>query len=382
MFTAQDFQLRRTNLINLIPESSAIAIIYGRERLYRSPTIPIEFDQYSDLIYFTGHTKPSGALVMTKDGNKSQSIFFLPEKDPAIDQFDGLMPSFEEAQKTSGVDKVLPMSELRDFILRNTQGRQTYCSFPTHQSAHSPFKQLSFLTDKLRVVKSPKEIEIIKKACAITTKSLPIALSHAAPGVLEGELEHIFLLENAKQGTNKVSYPSVVASGPNAISLHYLDNNRRIQDDDVIMMDAGAQYENYASDYTRCVAVGNAPQLHKDVLEMVNYVKDFLVVNAKAMKFQTLEHIHVMSEQLLIKGLKELGLNVSQTSLRSLYPQGVSHWIGLDVHDADSISYSYKLQKGNVFSIEPGLVFNPTNPIVPKEFAGLGCRFEDTVILE
>ena len=382
MFSPEDYKLRRTNLLNLIPETAAIAIIYGREKLFRSPTIQIEYDQYSDLIYFTGHTKPSGALVMTKDGSKYQSIFFLPEKDSLVEQFDGKMVTFDEAQKTSGVDKVLPLSELKDFVIKNSQGRQTYCSFPTHQSGHSPFKQLSFLSDKLRVVKSPKEVEIIKKACAITTKSLPIALSHAAPGVLEGELEHVFLLENAKQGTNKVSYPTVVASGPNAVSLHYLDNNRRIQDGDVIMMDAGAQYQNYASDYTRCIAVGKAPQLHKDVLEMVNYVKEFLVVNAKAMKFQSLEHIHVMSEHLLIKGLKELGLSVSQTNLRSLYPQGVSHWIGLDVHDADSISYRYPLQKGNVFSIEPGLVFNPTNPIVPKEFAGLGCRFEDTVILE
>jgi Xaa-Pro aminopeptidase len=378
MFSAKDFKERRTQLLNLIKEPIAMAVIYGRELLMRSPTIPIEFNQYSDLVYFTGYTRPSGTLVMLKNYNVEKSVLFLPENDYC----ENYINSFEDTKKLSGVDAIRPIAELNDFLKKNASGSQVYCSFPPHQSGFSPFKQLSFLTDQLRVVKSPKEIELIKKACEITTKSLSAALSKAKPGIIERDIEAEFILQNAKQGASRVAYPTVVASGSNALCLHYLDNNKQICDGDVVMMDAGCEYQNYASDFTRSICVGKVPELHKAVLEMVNWTKEFLVLNAKAHKFQSLEHIHVMSEQLLINGLKELGMNVNQQQIRSLYPHGCSHWIGLDVHDADSIPYNYQLRKGNVFSIEPGLYFDPLNPIVPKEFAGLGCRFEDTVILE
>ena len=382
MFSAADFKQRREKLIQLIEEPKAIAVVFGRETLMRSPTIPIEFNQFSDLVYFTGHTRPSGTLVMTKNYNEHKSILFLPKKNHQTEIWEGFMDSFEDAQKLSGVDSVRPITELSEFLKKNSIESQVYCSFPPHQSGFAPFKQLSLLTDQIRIVKSPKEIEIIKKACEITKKSLSIALSHAKPGVSEGVLEAEFKLQNAKQGANKLAYPTVVASGPNALCMHYLENNRIMRDGDVVMMDAGCEYQNYASDFTRSVCVGKVSELHKAVLEMVNWTKEFLVLNAKAGKFQNLEHIHLMSEKLLSEGLKELGMKVNQQQIRSLYPHGCSHWIGLDVHDADSISYTYPLRKGNVFSIEPGLYFDPANPIVPKEFAGLGCRFEDTVILE
>ena len=238
------------------------------------------------------------------------------------------------------------------------------------------------MIDQLRIVKSPKEIELIKKACDISTKALSKTLENVKPGVNESELEYKFYSEISKGGSNKLAYPTVVASGPNALCLHYLDNTRVVQDGETIMMDAGCSYMNYCSDFTRSISVGKVPEVKRAVLEMVDYVKNAIVKYAKAKQFQNLGQLHYTSEQLLLRGMKELGFPYNPYKIRQIYPHACSHWIGIDVHDCDSIGFNYQLRPGNVFSVEPGLIFDPQYPETPKELVGLGCRFEDTVIIE
>lgn len=382
MFTAKDFTERRIKLLDSLPEKIATVVVSGREVLWRSQNVPMELFQFSDMIYLTGYDKVSGTLVMTKDNNVYKSVLFLPTKDKFLDPNAFGRISFEETFKNSGVDEVLPLTSLPKYLPDLLKSRQVYCSFPPQQSGIPPFKNLGPFMDKLRIVKSQKEIELIKKACDISRVAITKALEGVTPGTNEAEIEHKFYHEISKGGSNTLAYPTVVASGPNALCLHYLENNRPVQDGEAIMMDAACSYQHYCSDFTRSIGVGKITEVKRCVLEMVDSVKNFIVKHARARAFQTLNQVHYTSEQLLLRGLKEIGIDYNPYKIRQIYPHASSHWIGMDVHDCDSIGFDYQLRKGNVFSVEPGLYFDPYYPETPKELVGLGCRFEDTVIIE
>ena len=155
-----------------------------------------------------------------------------------------------------------------------------------------------------------------------------------------------------------------------------------MQNGECLMMDAGCEYMNYASDFTRTVPIGKISEAHSDLLDMIDEIKDILVRKSKQGQIYSLGHLHRMSEEMMLKGLKQFGVHLNINQLREYYPHGVSHWIGLDVHDCDTIGYGFKLQKGCVFSVEPGIYFPENCSDVPKELCGIGCRFEDTVIIE
>ena len=379
-FAASDFIIRRQKLLNLLPEDSATVLVFGRAPLYRNLHTQFKFRQFSDILYLCGETAPSCVLALVKnsDNNNNESFLFIPNsKEKSIDSI------LNKSKRRSGVHHVMPSSELNTFLFKHANSsNQIYCSFPPQQNGYPPFKPLAPYIDILKVEKDKKEIELIKKACKITRKSLKLALAEARPGVKEYEIEAKFLLENAKQGSLDTAYPTIVASGTNALSMHYNENNKIIREGECVMMDAGAEYKHYASDYTETIGIGKIPEAHKDILELVKKVKDEIVKKSKEMKFQSFDSIQMACEGMLMRGLRDLGMILGYSTLRELFPHRCSHWVGLDVHDSDSIPQDYLLRKGNVFAVEPGLYFDPSIQDVPEELAGFGCRFEETVILE
>ncbi|KAK8878260.1 Xaa-Pro aminopeptidase 3 [Tritrichomonas musculus] len=381
---ASDFIDRRLRLFNLLKNKQASVIIYGRNVLKRSPSVRYQFNQFSDLVYLTGYTRPGGILTIHEQDGKPFSTLYLPPRIPYEEMWEGFRTPFEEAQKFSGVDKVLPTSELEYWIARRIQTPSLiFSSAPPHQKRHSPkFQSISQYIDLLRIIKSPKEISLIKKACEISKAAHNISLSIAKPGVSEAQVASRFKLECIERGATGFSYPIVCASGKNATSLHYIENNKIMKEGECLMMDAGCEYMNYASDFTRTVPIGKISEAHSDLLEMVDEIKNFLVRKAQKGQIYSLGLLHHLSEDMLMRGLTQFGLKLNINQLREYYPHYVSHWIGLDVHDCDSIGYDFKLKKGCVFSVEPGIYFPEDSLDIPKELRGIGCRFEDTVIIE
>lgn len=384
MISCSEYIKRRGRLFDLLKVKDPTVVVYGRDPILRLPSVHYKFDQFADMLYFTGYDKPYGVLGMKKTGEKIESTLFIPERNYTEELWNGFRTSFEEAQKTSGVTYVRPITEFPEWRLRNMNNPNNVftSSFPQVRETEK-FNNLRQYADLLRVIKSRKEIELIQKACDISRKGHIKSMSTVKPGVSEAQIASRFALKCYELGATGLSYPTVCASGDNALCLHYLENNTIIKDGTCVMMDAGCEYYHYTSDFTRTVPAGKVPQIHLQLLDMVEFVKDYLVKLVKKGSVSNLYQLHGESEQMFMKELKSFGFKKMDLGLlRKFYPHGISHWIGLDVHDADTVSHSFKLQTGCVFSVEPGLYFPKNNHNVPEELRGIGCRFEDTVIMD
>lgn len=381
MLTASDFILRRARLFDSLQNAGAKVIIYGREPLKRIPSVLYNFHQFSDLLYLTGYDRAGGALTLEVRDSKLYSTLFLPQRNRTEELWNGIRTSFPDAQELSGVDRVRPITELEDWVVKNTGTCPIFFSCPPQQQPHSrTFKSLTPYIDALRWVKDEKERALIKRACEITKR----AFSEVSPqpGDLEGVLAAQFQHRAAHHGATGLAYPIVAASGDNALCLHYLENNTVMKEGRTVMMDAGCEYHHYASDFTRTFPIGRIPSAHLDLLEMVSSAKDELIARVRAGRIFNLAHLHQQAEQMLARGLRGFGVRAEGLAIRRFFPHGVSHWIGLDVHDCDTVSHTLPFKRGCVFSVEPGLYFAHDDRNAPEELKGLGCRFEDTVILD
>jgi Xaa-Pro aminopeptidase len=381
---ARDFALRRAQLFDSIAKSNAKIIIYGRPSLMRMRTIAYGHPPASDLVYLTGYDLPGGALTMQQQRGNLFSTLFLPPPNPKRPVLTGLRMPFDEAQQRSGVDSVLPDSELDGWVRRHaTSPDSVYSSCPTHQKPHSRhFHSLAPYIEAMRVFKSPKEIDMMKRSASIALS----AHAKLRPTLRAGDREfHVaarFNVYSAELGATGVPYPVVAASGRSALCLRYLDKGNVLKEGDCILIDAGAEYQHYASDFSRTWPIGKILKSHQAVLDMVDDTKRQLVQKVKAGECASLTELNRHCQSILQKGLRAFGLNLDPGELRKIHAHPVSHWIGLDVHDCWSVPFETPLRKGCAFSVEPGLYFQMDNPIVPAELKGLGCRFEDTVILE
>jgi Xaa-Pro aminopeptidase len=186
----------------------------------------------------------------------------------------------------------------------------------------------------------------------------------------------------ADYGGTVLPYPAVAANGKNSLILHYTENSGRLVEGDCLMLDAAAEFQGYASDFTRTIPIGAVSKTHRALLEFVDDTKQRLVQSVRRGRIYSLAQLHYESETILRKGLQGFGMKLDIPAMRKVYPHCSSHWIGLDAHDASSVPLRISLMPGCVFSVEPGLCFQMDDPNVPKELKGLGCRFEDTVVLE
>ncbi|KAH0786698.1 Xaa-Pro aminopeptidase [Histomonas meleagridis] len=375
---------RRNKLYELLPKGS-MALIFGREVLHLIPSIPIPFDQHSDYFYLTGQKRPGGALAIYNEGGKAKSALFL-SKENSETMFYGPTLSLEEVKSTSGVDSIFFSDELSSWASKhNLNHENVYCSYPKSDRLFhigSMFKSLSPYVDSLRVIKSKYEINLMKKASQITIDSFPHVIQTIKPGDTEKMVVARF--ENAviERGASGTAYPTLALFGKNATYLHSINSNDTITEGQSLLLDGGAEVDHYASDFTRTVCIGKVSEIHSDTIKCVESVKNDLVKIVKNGEVETLNQLKEIAKGKLLSGLNEIGLKMDMNSLSYYFLHHTSHWVGLDVHDARSINFDRKLEKGMAFSVEPGLYFNPRFADCPKELRNVGIRFEDTVILE
>lgn len=382
---AKDYIERRLNLHNLLPKNS-ITIVYARDLLHRIPTIPYRFNQFSDYLYLTGLNRPSGALVIYTKNNSPVSTLFLPKLTEEEEKWSVLSTiKFDDATKISGVNSIYPLSEFSNWIsslIRQNPDHTVFASLPPHQSSPFPFRLLSPYLDRLRVIKSPKEISLMKKASSITTQALTKVLPTVAPGLFERQIAARFEDACVSLGATGLAYPIECQSGRNSLCLHYMENSGVLQEGETLLIDAGCEVDGYASDFTRTVPIGKVTTVKKVVLEIVEKAKDALVKSVSRGNLRTLNQINNEAQKVLLNGLHEIGIKTDLNGLSQYFPHRVSHWIGLDVHDCTTVDGDFEIKKGCAFSVEPGLYFRPNIKGCPKELVGLGVRFEDTVIIE
>lgn len=394
------FVKNRTKLSRAMKPNS-IAIFNSNDILPTNADGTMPFRQNNDLFYFSGVDQEESILVVFPDApaDKHKEILFLKETSEEIAIWEGEKLTKNAAFEVSGIKTVYWLNDFNKILksiiyeaetiylnenehLRADTTVQTrsdrfrdWCKaeFPLHH-----FSRLSPITDYLRSVKEPEEIQLMQHACNITASGVDRILKFIKPGVMEYEIEAELMHEFLRQRSRGFAYSPIIASGFNACVLHYIENNKECKDGDLILMDFGAEYANYASDLTRTIPVnGKFTDRQKEVYNAV------LSVMKQAISFLkpgiTLSDYHKKVGNSMTQELLQLGLitqsevdneNPDWPAYKKYFMHGTSHYIGLDVHDVGS--WYKPIEAGMVFTVEPGIYIREEN---------MGIRLENDLLI-
>ena len=393
------FEKNRKKYLAQVVAGSA-SIFHSNDQMPTNADGLMPFRQNNNLLYLCGIDQEDTALILFPDSEKEElkEILFIKKTNERIKVWEGEKLTKEQAQKKSGIKNVFWIEELdgiirkiipkADFVYLNhndhpraniivetrnmRMGRWLKNTFP-----ESKFLESSPIINELRSVKEGGEINLIQHACNITKSGFERILGFIQPGVFEYNIEAELIHEFKNKESRGFAYEPIIASGKNACVLHYTCNNKSLNDGDVVLMDFGAEYLNYASDLTRCVPVsGVFTKRQRDVYDSVLRV---MRGAKKMLKPGTLlSNYEIAVGQLMEKELVDLGLisindikkQGDLPAYKKYYMHGTSHHLGLDVHDVSNPQKA--LCEGMILTCEPGIY-------IPQE--GLGIRLENDILI-
>jgi len=403
------FTERRQRLGANLPPNAAI-VIAGASTQYRNADSSYAFRQDSNFWYLTGFNEAEATLVVLTDNSKTaKSIAFVPEKDKLKEIWDGYRAGPEGAVKDHGFDEAYNNSEINDQLPELLKGRDRVF-YPVGKNAgldqniiewiktakskdrHSSPIDIADATSKVgnqRLIKDAHEIDLMKKACRISAESHVEAMKFVKPGMTEQEMEAFYLYEFAKRGGRFSAYTPIVAGGENACVLHYVENSKPLLDGDLLLVDAGCEYDFYASDITRTFPVSGKftdaqLAIYEVVLEAESKAIAAVSVNNNVMDAQ------IISEKVVTQGLIDLGILTgslddlhAKGAFKEFYMHKIGHWLGIDVHDAGDYmedNQFMQFKPGMVTTIEPG-IYIPSSANVDDKWKGIGIRIEDDILV-
>jgi len=400
---------RRNKLGTMLPKNSAV-VIAGASTQYRNADSSHAFRQDSNFWYLSGFNEAESTLVLLiNEKNDVQSIAFVPEKDELKEIWDGYRAGPEGAMKDYGFDLAYNNTEI-DHRLPDLLAGHNQVFYPVGKSKtldadiiewiksakskdrHSSAIDIADASSKVgnqRLIKDEDEIEIMKKACQISAEAHVEAMKFVKPGLTEQEMEAFYQYEFSKRGGRFSAYTPIVAGGENACVLHYVENSKPLIDGELLLVDAGCEFELYASDITRTYPINgkfSAPQLaiYEVVLEAQLKSIEAISTNNNVMDAQ------IISEKVITQGLIDLGL--LQGSMEELHATGafkkfymhkIGHWLGIDVHDAGDYMENgeyMRFKPGMVTTVEPGIYISSSSNVEDK-WKGIGIRIEDDILV-
>ena len=400
---------RRNKLGSMLPKNSAV-VIAGASTQYRNADSSHAFRQDSNFWYLSGFNEAESTLVLLINENKDvQSIVFVPEKDELKEIWDGYRAGPEGAMQDHGFDLAFNNTEI-DQRLPDLLAGRNQVFYPVGKSQrldadiiewiksakskdrHSSAIDIADASSKVgnqRLIKDEDEIKIMKKACQISAEAHVEAMKFVKPGMTEQEMEAFYQYEFSKRGGRFSAYTPIVAGGENACVLHYVENSKPLKDGELLLVDAGCEFELYASDITRTYPINGkftAPQLaiYEVVLEAQLKSIEAISTNNNVMDAQ------IISEKVITQGLIDLG--ILQGSMEELHAAGafkdfymhkIGHWLGIDVHDAGDYMEDgdfMKFKPGMVTTVEPGIYISSSSNVDDK-WKGIGIRIEDDILV-
>lgn len=408
--TQQEFLRRRQALLAKMAPASA-AIIFAAQEATRSNDSEYPYRQNSDFWYFTGFNEPESALLLIKSAdNHSHSVLFNRVRDLTAEIWFGRRLGQEAAPEKLAIDRALPWSDINEQlhlllngldVIYHAQGQYAFADTIVfnaldvlRRGSRQNLSAPATLTDwrpwvhELRLIKSPEEQAVLREAGRISALAHTRAMQKARPGMyeyqLEGEIHHEF----NRHGARFPSYNTIVGAGDNGCILHYTENESQMRDGQLVLIDAGCELKGYAGDITRTFPVGGkftAPQRALyDIVLAALYRSLALYRPGTSIREVTAAAVEVMVTGLVKLGILhgDVDVLIAENAHRQFFMHGLSHWLGLDVHDVGhyGVDRDRLLEPGMVLTIEPGLYIAP-DADVPAEYRGIGIRIEDDIII-
>jgi Xaa-Pro aminopeptidase len=410
-FNPKEFYRRRKELMALMDEDS-IAILPAALIHRRNGDVDFPYRQDSDFYYLTGFAESDSVFVLVPGREHGESILFCKEEDPDFELWHGKLTGPERACQLYGFDDAFPIADIDDILPGLIEGKDKLyyamgvnrefdnqiidwvnaISSQKSNGAESPgeFIQLGHLLHELRLFKSKDEIALMQEAADITARAHRRAMTVVQPGMTEYQLEAELLYEFGKAGARCLAYPSIVGAGHNSCVLHYLDNRGEIRGGDLVLIDAGCEYEYYAADVTRTFpASGKFDPEQRQIYEIVLRAQKAAIECIKP--GNEWNQPHKAAVRVITQGLMELGLLegeldslIATEACQKFYMHKTGHWIGLDVHDVGEykIDGAWRVfEPGMVTTVEPAIYIPESIKDVPERWHGIGIRIEDDVLV-
>ena len=383
------YAARRRRLAEIIG-IDGVAVVPAAVEVIRSYDTTFDFHQDPDFLYLTGFPEPEAVAVITPGHSEGDYTLFVRPLDPEMEAWNGYRAGVEGAKSRFGADASYDLAELDEVLARLMMGREAvwYETGNEHHDARinrlidkarnhraryggtvpSEVRDLSVTLGEMRLFKTDDEVASLRRACKLSARGHIEAMRFARPGVHEYQVQAALEYHWRADGSRHNGYPSIVASGPNACVLHYVENDRLIEDGDLVLIDAAAEFEGYSSDITRTFPANgrySGPQraLYEVVLAAQRTGLEMSIPGS------SMRAIHDAATRILTEGLVELGLlpksvdeSLAMHHYNQFYFHGTGHWLGLDVHDSGSYridGVSRKLEPGMAFTVEPGLYVAP-----------------------
>jgi len=407
-----EFSTRQKLLLeNMQPNS--ICLVPASDLVTRSRDTEYPFRQDSYFQYLCGFPEPEAWLVLSnhQEYSNSMCVLFCLDKDPTMEIWHGRRFGPQQAKQQYAVNMAFALDDLDERLLDLIDGHQHLYFAQGHshdaddlvlsllqalrdapkqsQNAPSSLIDVRTILDEMRLIKSAAEIDTMRQAAAVATQAHIRAMQFVEAGKNEYHLEAEIHHEFAMQGAKYPAYGTIVGAGDNACILHYTENNQGLKDGDLVLIDAGCEWQGYASDITRTFPVSG--QFSTQQKQLYQLVLDAQLAAFEVIKpNNTIKQASDVAIAVITQGLIDLNIlkgeladNIEQQTYRKFYMHGLSHWLGLDVHDVGNYKIDGQdrpLTPGMMLTVEPGIYIAPDADVESK-WRGIGIRIEDNLLI-
>lgn len=404
------FKRRRDRVSKAMSPNSAL-IVAANPEMIRNDDVHYPYRQDSNMYYLTGFEEPESFLLL-RPGKNPESVMFVREKNVERETWDGFRFGPEGTKKEFGIDEVHSISSFPQKAAELLKGfDEVYYRLFKNDEADKlvqnllldlkriygrsgyglmTIKDADTFLGEFRLKKNEDDLRNQRKACEISAAAHLKAMKMTKPGITERQIQGLLTSEFYNSGSAREGYGFIVASGNNATTLHYNFNDQVCESGELLLIDAGSEFNYYSGDITRTYPVNGKftpaqKRVYEGVLkvqkEIINYIKPGIYF----------KDLHAMGTDLLTQLMLDLGLVsgrkedvISSLEYKKYYPHGIGHWLGMDVHDAGLYMIrgeARPIEAGMVFTVEPGLYIPATDKSAPEEYRGIGVRIEDNILV-
>lgn len=411
MISKKEYAARRKDLMAMMADNS-IAVIAAAPEKVRSKDTLYPYKQSTNFSYLSGFSEPCAVMLLIPNREQGECVLFCRDKDPLRETWDGLRLGPEKAKEVLAIDDAFPIDDIDDILPGLLEGKgHIYYSAGKDKAFDKQLIQwvdevtldkesdsescceqvdLDHLLAELRLIKSAAEIKLMRKAADISAEAHCRAMRFCKPGQyeyqLQAEIEHQFMMS----GATGPAYTSIVGGGKNACILHYIENQSALKSGDLVLIDAGCEYQNYAADITRTFPVNGKFSASQAAIYDIVLAAQTAAINTIAPGV-TYDQANKATIEVITQGLVDLGILkgdvdqlIAEGAYREFYMHSVSHWLGMDVHDVGDykINNQWRVyEAGMLLTIEPGIYIAADNQNVDKEWRGIAVRIEDDILV-